>query len=324
MEKENKWLIILALVLLAAALLITLLGVELQDRTEKEKRSDILERAAPLEQERDALVARRDRMQRDYYDAVRAPATEQMLFLELDPLLYEEAFPAMRERELSGVLGLSPQELPGKEGKITMAQFHEMLTAGWDLCLVCQESDFAAWDRDMTELLNREGIDKPTAVYFPENAFHVSMEEEVLQAGYTVVVHHGEDRLDVLSGELSDLLWLMGAHPWNYSGVKAEISELARRRGAHCFTVRFSPGREEYSTESFAKMLDYLDPFLKDGSLRVTGFQAARDLHDPDKNGEHAATEQWERVRAELNEQIRSLDEQIQAIYQEWSGGRND
>lgn len=313
-----------AVLLLAAALLVTLLVVELQDRADKQKHSDILDRAAPLERERDELILRRDRLQRDYEDRIRAPGTEELLFLELDPRLVTELAPLLQERGLTGSLGLSETEFPGGEGKITRAEFDGLIAAGWDCCLVCRESDFAAWDRSMTEKLAAAGIEKPRTIYFPEDVFHISMEEEILRAGYAVIVHHGEDRLNSLDGELSGELWLIGAHPWNYAGVKAEIETLAKRSGAQCFTLRFSPGREEYGEESFRNMLDYLGPFLENGSLRVTGFLSARDAHDPEKNGTEAESERWEREREELNGQIRLLDDQILAIYREWNGEEHD
>ena len=34
--------------------------------------------------------------------------------------------------------------------------------------------------------------------------------------------------------------------------------------------------------------------------------------------------EQFEQKKAELNEQIRVLNEQIQELYDEWNGGRHD
>ena len=323
MRRDYKGVKILVL-LLTATLLIALVVVELQDREEKGKRSEVLERAAPLEQQRDALVLRRDQRQREYYDEVRVQATEQILFLELDERLYSEVFPLMREQELTGVLGLSQQEFPDAEGRISRAQMDEMLSAGWELCLVCGEDDFAAWDREMTERLALAGIPKPRAVYFRENAFHISDKEEILRCGYTVAVHHGEDRLEMLNGDASAELWLVGAHPWNYIGITNDLAKLVSRGSELCFTVSFSEGREAYSPESFAGMMEYIGVYREKGSLTVTGFLAARDLHDPARNGANEAEERWLQEREELNEQIRILEEQIQEIYREWSEVLND
>ena len=71
-------------------------------------------------------------------------------------------------------------------------------------------------------------------------------------------------------------------------------------------------------------MLEFVKPYLDEDSLMITGFLKARDLHDPEKNGANAATEQWKREDEELARQIRELNRQIDGIYKEWSAGNDD
>lgn len=310
---------------LGALLLIGLMVVGIQNRISKREREEILERAAPLEKQRDELVDRRDRLQREHFELIQGKATEQLLFLELDPLLVSEVFPLMEEWKLTGVLGLSEGNFPGDPGKISRAEFDLLLAAGWESCLVCEGTeDFAAWDQAITERLRQAGVDKPRTVYFPEDAFRPEQREQIAACGYTVAVHHGEGGLELIAGDAEGALWLSGAHPWNYVGVSDELRLLAEKHGQHCFTVRFSEGREAYNSDSFLRMLEFVQPFLEEDSLEITGFARARDLHDPEKNGANAATAQWEQEDAELARQIRELNEQIDVIYKEWSTGNDD
>ena len=56
----------------------------------------------------------------------------------------------------------------------------------------------------------------------------------------------------------------------------------------------------------------------------MTGFLTARDLHDPILNGAAQARAEWEIEKAELDERIRVVDEQLQEIYAEWNGEEDD
>ena len=83
MRSKVRWRLPL-LLLLAAALGITLLVIEIQDRQNKRHLETIQTEAAALERQRDELVARRDRNERDYQARAKVSATEQLLFLEAD------------------------------------------------------------------------------------------------------------------------------------------------------------------------------------------------------------------------------------------------
>lgn len=322
-EKKNwRWIALGGLCLL---LLIVLLIVDSQERESRQQRDLVLRQAEPLERQRDELVARRDRLEREYYDQSLGRATEQLLFLELDPLLMEEVFPTLQERQITGVLGLYAGNFPGEEGKIHRDELQSLLSAGWEICLVYQGGEsFSAWDRAMTERLQQEGLSKPDTLYFPEDSYDPALEAEILSCGYHTVVHHGENRMDTHAKDVTEGLWFIGAHPWNYTGVKDNLTDLVRSRGEHCYTVRFSAGREEYETKAFSSMLDFVESFRKKEMLAITGFGQARLLHDSNQNGQKAAEEAWKQEDQELQRQILELNRQIQEIYEQWKGGNHD
>ena len=316
----------LFLAVLGLSLLVVLLVVEFQDRSSKRMRAQVEERAEPLERQINALIDQRDRLQREYEEATAVPATEQLLFLDLDPRVYSEAFPRMRERGVSGMLGLDGESFPGDPGQMTEEQFREILAEGWECCLICRGTeDFEAWDRDISARLREAGLEKPRAVYFEENSFDPAWSEQISRCGFTSAIHHGEGRLSLIAEEAGEELWLCGSHPWNYAGVKQEIEMLVRYRGQHCFTVRFAGPEgevhvDDFAAESFRKMLDFVQPFLDEGSLRILGISQARELHDPARNGSTEAKAQLDAKDAELDEQIRVLREQLYRIYSEWDG----
>ena len=318
-KKKNKRWAKIALAL-GVVLMVVLLILALLDKPQAQRKEDILERAARLELERDNLISKRDSLQQEYLRQKNHPATEHVLFLDLDSQLYTDAYPIMERAHVTGSLGLSESNFPGDPGKITREEFDELLEHGWDYCLVCGNGeDFTAWDSEMTRLLENAGLSKPKTVFFEKDEFDISLEEDILRCGYGIVVHHGEGRLSLLGKDSADELWLTGAQFWNYEGVKIDIQELVRFKGDKTFTVRFYGGYEKFSRTAFPNMLDYVSTYLSDGSLTITGYDQAREIHNPAVVGEGMTEEEWDKQRTEMDEQIQALNEQIQAIYDEWN-----
>lgn len=326
MTKKKLWKWIL-LGVFGLTLVVTFFVVEIRDRQLKRRREELFAIAEPLERQVNQLVNQREALRRQLEEDCAVPATEQLLFLELDPMLFEEAFPLMLDRGIPGVLALEEGNLPGDSGRLSRTQYDRLLAEGWETCLICRDiSDFEAWDQEMSRLLKEAGLEKPKAVYFSEKIFDPRLNETILRCGYTVAIHHGEGKLNQIAGDADKELWLCGASVWNGNQVKDSIRELIRRRGQRCYTLRF-PGRsgtetkpdtEIFYTERFVNMLEFVQPYLDDGSLRITGLMQARDMHDPEKNGANEAKEQWALEDAALEEQIRGLRAQIRSIYLEW------
>ena len=172
----------------------------------------------------------------------------------------------------------------------------------------------------MTRLLSSAGIEKPQTLYLEENQYSAALEEEILRAGYTVLIHHGEEGLPRMAVDAEGELWRLGARPWNYRGVQEQITELVGAGGAICFTVSFAEGQGVYNAHSFDNMLSFVEPYLTSGSLQVTDLEQARPLHDPARNGKRELEASWRAENESLTEQIRALEEQIQAVYAGWNG----
>lgn len=321
MRSKVRWRLPL-LLLLAAALGITLLVIEIQDRQNKRHLETIQTEAAALERQRDELVARRDRNERDYQARAKASATEQLLFLEADERIYTQIAPLLRQEGYLGTIGLRLELLPGDPGAIERAHLDELLAEGWELCLICDAPEgFADWDGQISRRLEELQLEKPRAVYFHDGQFSRALKETVAACGYSVAIHHGEDADPLIAGDAGEGLWLPGAHPWNFTGVRTQISSNIAKNGDQVFTVSFRDERSLYEDYAFENMLAYLKECESEGPLALTGPARARELHDPAKNGVAELTAQWEREDAALRAQIRQLNEQIQAIYDRWDEG---
>ena len=320
MRRRNWW-HLPVLLTLAIVLGLVLLVVEVVDRGEKRDRELLLSQTSALERERDELIARRDALDRKYYEEIRCQATEQLVFLRPEETVYRDIYPLLRQRGLIGVLALSPEAMPGDKGMMTAGEFTVLQKEGWGLCLRCSDSgDFTQWDRDMTAKLRQAGIDKPETLYLDENQYSAALEEEIVRCGYRTVVHHGEAGLPRIAGDVEEPLWRVGTQPWNFHGVQDQIGELVRQGGSECFFVRIDSGLGEYVEHSFLNMLDFVEPRLENGSLAVTDFEQARALHDPAQNGKPEREAAWREESEAMTARIRELEEQIMAVYAQWNG----
>ena len=307
------------LILLSVVLLVALLVVETENRKSKQKIENVKSRASAMELERDHLMTEIDLGEQRCSDESKGVGTEQLLMLDLDERIFTQLYPLMRELELPGVLGLERDSLPGMIGKLSRQEFDELLAAGWGTCLICPDGDdFDRWDQEITAALARENIPKPCTVYFPEGAFSSKLKEQLLQHGYTIAIHHGEDGLLQIPLEADEELWLSGAHPWIYNNLDTNLQLITDRGGEHCFTLSFGDGREAYEEAGFLNMLELLVTFRDREGLTVTTFEGARPLQDPQLNGAVELRAAWEEEKAALRERINELDQQIWAVYDTW------
>ena len=321
--RREKWWRLPLLLILAAALGITLLVVEIQDRRSKAHLEALREEAASLERQRDELIALRDRRDRETREAAGTTATEQLLFLEPDERIYTQMAPLLRAEGYVGTIGLSAALLPGEPGAIERAHLDELLAEGWELCLICDTPErFKEWDEQISRRLEELELEKPCAVYFHDGRFRRELKDAIAQRGYTVAIHHGEDGDPLVAGDAGGELWLPGAHPWNFSGVRTQIVSNIDKGGDQVFTVSFTDERSIYVDYSFDNMLAYLREQRKSAELLVIGPERARALHDPAQNGVAALQEDWAQERAELEAQICALETQIQQIYEKWDDRR--
>ena len=132
-----KTLLRIFLLLLAAALLVgVFLYVRNTEVADSEKLSELYDRVEPLQPQKDELLNQKEKLTEDLTKDSRDPSTVQFLFRELNSEIFTDAYPLMRERNISGVLGVSGDlyEYPDGSYKITSEQFSRLLKDGWSSC----------------------------------------------------------------------------------------------------------------------------------------------------------------------------------------------
>ena len=339
----------IALVLVVLLLAGGFLYMRQVDQQDKARMRELYSTVEPLQRQREALAAERDGLELDYALQMRDVGTVEILFRELDKRIFTDAYPLMRDRGITGVLGVCVQQYPETTGKMKLEQYQRLMLDGWGSCYIYENPvDLELWFEQMELLFDRDLLPVPTAIFFPDNSYDSSMDRILLRHGIQTVIHSAEDGHSATVTELNGEIWHTSAMPWNYTGVNSDTALLARTNGANlAFTVGFQNLWDAFERENFEKTLDTLvsmlpvdetlqeavepTPVPQDPSLivtpedelqkpllKVTTFeQALRDHQDTETNNALLEKELADR-KADLDAQINALDVQIRELYDQW------
>ena len=244
-----KTLLRIFLLLLVAALLVgVFLYVRNTEDADSEKMEKLYDRVEPLQQQKDELLKQKEKLTEDLTKDSRDPSTVQFLFRELNSEIFTDAYPLMRERNISGVLGVSGEmyQYPDGPYMITSEQFSRLLKDGWSSCYMYSHTyDLGTQITANENILSNTIFGRlpfPTAIYFSDASDYVPEQmDPILKAhGIDTVILDADDGRSLAVTEVGDI-WVTGARPWSYTGVSNDIEYLARTDGGNLtFTVSFN------------------------------------------------------------------------------------
>ncbi len=339
----------IALILVFALLAAGLWYLRKVDSEDKARMRDLYSQVEPLQRQRDALAAELDSLETEYALRMRDVGTVELLFRELDARLFTDVYPLMRERGITGVLGLSIAEYMGYLRRIDLNQYNRLLMDGWGSCLVFDKGyNFDLWYTTMLRLIERDGIAMPSSVYFPEDTYDPAYEEKLIEYGFKTVILSAADGRSETVTPVDGTLWFTGAMPWNYTGMNSDTEILARTNGANLvFTISFANLWDAYERSPFLAVLEnwetmqdkdelletLIEPTptpqaggqagtvkeeLQKPRLRVTTFELARESHKLAQSSSQELERELAARQNELNAQIDAMDSQIRTLYDQW------
>ncbi len=302
---ERIWLgvVIFCLVLMAVLFV--------YNRSENRKKVEMLqeeqrERVSEAENE-ELLREELEKLEKNYREETKGVATGEWVVTQLNEAVYTDMYPVTKRFDAEIVLGLSEEEFPGNDGKITRGQFAELVGNGWSYLFVYDgEKDLGEWIETMKEKMRSIGFKSPGTIYFEYEKYKPEYDEALLQAGFETVVHHGENDLPMTGLEIEENgLWKVGSVNWNGDGVDEVLDALAAGGYNMAFTVDFGKEESKFTEAGFEEMLEYIAPNRESGKLNVTGFSEARDAVKKrwEDNSEKRA--EFEKRKSEIEKQLR-------------------
>lgn len=341
---------VILLILVLAILVAGVWFVRQADQQDRQNMRDLYTLVEPLQQEKEALLVEKDELEAEYEELLRDPSTVEIFFREMDKTLYTDVYPLMRDRGLTGVLGINLSQYPSSMAPLTKDQYIRLLKDGWGSCLIFQEGySLDTWLTYMQSWMDRDELELPTAIYFPDKTYDAeTMDEVLINYGIDTVVLSADNGHSSTVTQIEEL-WFTGAMPWNYTGINSDLELLSYTEGANlAFTVSFKDLWDAYEKDSFVKLLDSLEEVLVvqnllemeaivtpsptpsdvgtpqpedliEPQLKVTSFQEARAAHLEATEGKDLLLREKESREAALDRQIDALNAQIDEIYDTWS-----
>ena len=258
------------------------------------------------------------------------------LFTTLDSALYTSAHPVMAEgsTDLIGIMGLSPNEIPGMEGKITVKEYETLIFLKWGTAIYWNgEGDLDAYLTEMEILLDEHGIDFPESVAF-KNGKYMSEYDTVLEAhGIKNAIHNGETGLSIREDKRPDGIWHPGIVGWK-AGMSATLLKrsVEVEGGYALLEINFIADSENsaYSyfelvgedantrLDSFRKMITLFKTSVNSKNIEILTIEQTRAKVEKYYSERTVIEAENAAKREELNAQIAELERQITALYHEY------
>lgn len=317
MDTALKRILCILIIILAACLIVMFWQEETSRKAQQERSEQLERRLNPLSVELERLEQQLYQLKKDYTIKMAGSGTVTILFTDLDERIYTEIYPVMKTRGFTGLLALSDACAPDGEGRMSTAQVQELLANGWSCCLTWKLGDSFQSIEEYEKMLSNLGVSTVHTVYFEKGAYGSDEDAELHEAGYTSVIHHGEENLPLVVTYDGETLWRPGAVGIKGKDPKYRLENAVEDKANIVFTVGFEKTDELYDSQTFLSMLNYLGEYREDSQIMVVTPQEAMDYYISYSEDGASWTAEYEAENAELESQIREIKQQMIAIQNE-------
>ena len=309
------------IVIVVTMLLVVGLGVFLWNASKEEQK--LLDKQEKIDDARRPLLVKKHEIEQKLVDlekefeANKLPkGTTQVIFTGLEADVYNICYPIMKEFEYTGTLTISMTQLPGMEGLMTMEQFQQLVNEGWKVCIKWDaESPVRNWWPELQKKVSELGLEPCSVVYFTTGTYSGGLDAQLQQMGFSIVVHHGEERDSLIQLNDEEGLWHLGSVGLMGEKPKLRLTEAIAQKGNITYLVGFELEDERYDERSFRSMLSYFDTYETNLELIVSDMETARQ-HYRDRLAEYeqAREEEYKQARAAIEAELAEVETQLSEL----------
>ena len=342
-SKDRKALTIALTCLAALALIAILVFSWIRERQKIASQREYEAIVATLEKERADLLMEYSTFEGDVYASLGCAASLSLVFNGVDRALYDDIFPIVEYCEGSdgafdGIICLSPDDMPGMEGKITPEELSELIDAGWTVA-VCWygDEDLGEYIASMKLSFASLGIPEFDTVLFWGMTYDASYDNVLMTHGVDYALQSNSRYPVIEQRTEGDTLLIPGYVGWNNpddKGAKYVYEYLCAKGGVSAFVINFPDSNEtgyrldgtiDYIPErkdGFTRLVrDNLLPRYLEDKLIVGDFDSAFRMRESYNEAALAVASTIEAKKAELLRKIAEVDEKIIEAYFEYIGG---
>ncbi len=300
--------------------MVVFLGILLMDEKKDEAEqsaqyTEMTEQMRPLLVKKQQLERKLKELEENYISEHSPKGTTQIIFTEMDPLVYTEIYPIMEKYEFTGILSISMTEYPGAEGCMTVPQFKELIGAGWTTSITWDtESKLSAWWMILTAKIQELGIEMPTTAYFKSGAYSSTIDDTLKEKGITAVFHHGEEH-SLIQLSYEEDLWHLGAVGLMGEKPRFRMEEAIETKGNVAFLVGFEREDELYNENSFVSMLNFFDTYTVADEMLVGSVEDTAkhyQMRNQDASGDVNTV--YTQKKTELETELANVNQQLEQL----------
>lgn len=248
------------------------------------------------------------------YEASKHPkGTTQVIFTGLEADVYNVCYPIMKEHEYTGTLAVSLTQLPGMDGLMTVDQFQQLVSEGWDVCIKWDTTVPADdWWPELVNQLKQLGMEQTPIAYFTTGTYTNKLDEQLQEMGFSIVIHHGEESGTLIQMTDEEGLWHIGAVGLMGEKPKLRLTEAIAQKGNITYLVGFELEDEKYDERSFRSMLGYFDAYEANLELIVSNIEEARQHYrERTVSYEQTKEDEYKQAREDLEKNLAEVEAEI-------------
>lgn len=279
--------------------------------------SSVGKKSEELEKKKSSILREMAELESLYSERMSGNAFLQILCSEPRVEIYKEVYPVLNEQNMTGILAVSVDAMPGDKGYMSIKQAKKLLAVGWELCLKYDASygDVSLWYEAIAARMDDLGFDLPKNVYFEKSKFQEDMIPQ-LEANELTHYFHRETSFGFYEPvNKNNPYWQINAIPWNMSGVKNELYTAIENGGDLIFVVGFSNEREEYKEEYFSSMLNTIKDNEKSGKLILASFDEVEERRAEAATKYAAWLNEMLTEKNRLEQELADVKAELKALY---------
>lgn len=171
-----------------------------------------------------------------------------------DERVFTQVYPMLEEAGYTAALAFSVDAYPGQPGCISKKQFEELTEKGWTVC--------AAWDgeaplSDLTAVFRTLRLPRPNVVLVESGKYSQTLDDALKQAGFSVVIHHGET-LPLFEEPDRAALRHLSCLFWNHPNVAGYLEKAVQDREILILSMDFESLFADVDEELFRNMCGFM------------------------------------------------------------------
>ncbi len=303
--------------ILALGLGILLWSTNREEKKQNEIQAELDDATRPLLVKKQEIKQEIENLDKTY-EVIEAPkATTQVIFTGLEADVYNVCYPIMKKFGYTGILAISLTQLPGMEGRMSLEQFQELIDEGWNICIKWDaDKSVRSWWPELQKQVEQLGLQTGVVVYFTTGTYKSSLDAQLTDMGFSIVVHHGEEGKSLIQSSHEEGLWHLGSVGLMGEKPKLRLTEALEQVGNITYLVGFELEDEMYHERSFLSMLSYFDAYVANQELVVSSdlAEVRQDYLENSEAYQQARKEEYEQAKAILEAKLAEVEAEISKV----------